>query len=69
MARTSRPKSSQNEILLALADLSEAMGKGFDRVNHEISGMTDRFDKAGRQLPEIRGQLDSVETIHTSRKI
>lgn len=63
MTKSSKTKSENDEVLLALADLSGAVGRGFDKVHHELSDVTDRFDKVDRQLFEIRGRLDSIETI------
>ena len=55
--------SNNDKVLSALADLHEAVGTGFEGVHIKFAEVGDRFEKVDRQLLEIRGQLDRIETI------
>ena len=60
---TKENNSEQERVLNALADLSGAVGKGFDRVHERFSEVGDRFNKVDQQLLEMRGQLDRIESM------
>ena len=63
MAKTSKKLSNDDDVLLALSEMSEAIGIRFDKVDVSLHGTYDRFEKIDRQLLEMRGQLDRIETI------
>ncbi|MEK9173127.1 MAG: hypothetical protein AAB594_00955 [Patescibacteria group bacterium] len=63
MIKTSKKTSNDDDVLHALSDLSEAIGVRFDKVDASLHGTYDRFEKIDRQLLEMRGQLDRIETI------
>lgn len=50
-------------MLGALADLSEAVGKGFERVDKNFTEVHGRFELGDRQMLEIRNQLDRIESM------
>ncbi len=60
---TENNSEAQDRVLYALADLSGAVGKGFDRVHERFAEVGDRFNKVDRQLLEMRGQLDRIESM------
>jgi len=53
----------QDDILNALADINEAVGKRFDRLDEQFTEHRGRFDTVDHQLLEIRGQLERIEEI------
>ena len=69
--------SYNDDVIRALADLSGAVGAGFQKVygefaevgdhlskvDREFLKMDSRFENVDHELQEIRGQLDRIETM------
>lgn len=56
-------KNFEDEILRALAGLSEAVGDGFRRVDKTLADHGGRFDALDRDVGGLREKLDRIETL------
>ncbi len=55
------PQENSNKIIETLADMNEAIGNRFDRVDKQFAEVNGRLDRMDQQLVEIRGRLDRLE--------